>query len=148
MASRNSHCDARGRGKRPVENPKNQENSWFWIFLGALFPYKLLRIVKENHESKKFTRFFSSKNIFFRFFRFFIFVTYFISSLWKFHFSRTYQKVRKRKSLIFSLKKTRSQTNLKTNFLVIHSRSNSSTCVTMRICFTFRSQLSHCFLER
>ena len=37
MASWNSHCAARGRGKRPPENPKNQENPCFWSFLGHFF---------------------------------------------------------------------------------------------------------------
>ena len=66
VASRNSHCAARGHGKRPTENPENPENSCFWRFLGALFPYKLYRIFIKICESKKFDRFFCIEKNFFR----------------------------------------------------------------------------------
>ena len=62
MASRNSHCVARGCGKRPAENSKNSQNSCFWRFLGALFHQKLYRIFIKIWESKKFNRFFHRKN--------------------------------------------------------------------------------------
>ena len=61
MASRNSHYTARGRDKRPRRKSKNPENSCFWRFLGALFPYKLYRIFIKICGSKKFNPKFSSK---------------------------------------------------------------------------------------
>ena len=61
VASRNSHCAACGRDKRPGRKPENPENSKFWRFLGALFPYKSYRIFIKICDSKKFNRFFSSK---------------------------------------------------------------------------------------
>ena len=58
VASRNSHCAACGRDKRPGRKPENPENSKFWRFLGALFPYKSYRIFIKICDSKKFKRFF------------------------------------------------------------------------------------------
>ena len=62
VASRNSHCAACGRDKRPGRKPENPENSKFWRFLGALFPYKSYRIFIKICDSKKFNRFFFIEN--------------------------------------------------------------------------------------
>ncbi len=43
------------------EKSKNHENSYFWRFWGALFPYKSYRIFIKICDSKKFNRFFLEK---------------------------------------------------------------------------------------
>ena len=85
VASPNSPCAARGRGKRPPENPKNRENPCFWSFLGALFHLDLYRVSIIMGESKTFIGFFFMKKKSFRKKSFvFIFLLYLEINSWKF----------------------------------------------------------------
>ena len=62
MASRNSHCAARGHGKRPTENPENPENSCFWRFLGHFFLINYIGFSLKYVKPKSSTDFFHRKN--------------------------------------------------------------------------------------
>ena len=86
VASRNSHCAARGRGKRPRRQSEKHENSYFWRFFGTLFPYNLYKVFIKICGSKKFNPKISSKiRTFFENFSVFHFLSCFIPNLWKFH---------------------------------------------------------------
>ena len=62
VASRNSHCAARGRGKRPAENPENPENACFWRFLGHFFLINYIGFSLKYVNPKSSTDFFHRKN--------------------------------------------------------------------------------------
>ena len=84
-ASWNSHCAARGRDKRPPENPKNHENPCFWSFLGALFHLDLNRVSFIMWESKEFIGvFLHEKKTFSKKVSFYFFLLYLEINPWKF----------------------------------------------------------------
>ena len=62
MASRNSHCAARGRGKRPAENPKNPKMHVFEDFLGHFFLINYIGFSLKYVKPKSSTDFFHRKN--------------------------------------------------------------------------------------